>query len=62
VCDYVLIAEEMFAAAALATGDESTAAVLGAEDVGKFISIALILLGIGLLTLLKVNLGALLSI
>jgi hypothetical protein len=61
VCDYVLIAEEMFAASALATGDAATAASLSAEDVGKIISIALILIGIGLL-LLKINLAALLSI
>ena len=61
VCDYVLIAEEMFAASALATGDMTTAASLGAEDVGKIISIALIILGIGAL-LLRMNLGALLSI
>jgi hypothetical protein len=61
VCDYVLIAEEMFAASALATGDPTTAASLSAEDVGKIISIALIIIGIGLL-LFNVNLGALLSI
>lgn len=51
VCDYVLIGEEMFAASALATGDAATAASLGAEDVGKVISVVLILLGIGLLQL-----------
>ena len=61
VCDYVLIAEEMFAASALATGDMTTAASLSAEDVGKAISIALIILGIAAL-LFSVNLGALLSI
>ncbi len=61
VCDYVLIAEEMFAASALATGDETTAASLGAEDIGKIISIALILLGMGAL-LFRMNLGALISI
>jgi hypothetical protein len=61
VCDYVLIAEEMFAASALATGDMTTAASLGAEDVGKIIAIALIILGIAAL-LLSVNVGALLSI
>jgi hypothetical protein len=49
VCDYVLIGEEMFAASALATGDAATAATLGAEDVGKVISVVLLLLGLGLL-------------
>jgi hypothetical protein len=51
VCDYVLIGEEMFAASALATGDAATAASLGAEDVGKIISVVLILLGTGLVQL-----------
>lgn len=61
VSDYVLIAEEMFAASALATGDPTTAASLGAEDVGKAISIGLIILGV-LGALLGASLGALLSI
>ena len=51
VCDYVLMGEEMFAASALATGDVGTTATLGAEDVGKVISVVLILLGTGLLQL-----------
>jgi len=51
VCDYVLIGEEMFVASALATGDAATAASLGAEDVGKIIAVALILLGTALLQL-----------
>lgn len=61
VCDYVLIAEEMFAASALATGDPTTVASLAAEDIGKLILIALLILGIGLL-LFGFNLGALLFI
>jgi len=61
VCDYVLIAEEMFAASALATGDAATAASLAAEDIGKMILIALLIVGIALL-MLGVNLGALLFI
>lgn len=61
VCDYVLMGEEMFAAAALATGDVGSAATLGAEDVGKVISLVLILLGTGLLQL-GVKLAPLLSL
>jgi len=49
VCDYVLIGEEVFAAAALATGDTGSTATLYAEDLGKVISLILLWLGIGLL-------------
>ncbi len=61
VSDYVLIAEEMYAASALATGDPTTAASLGAEDVGKIIAFGLIILGIGAL-LFGASLAVLLSI
>jgi hypothetical protein len=46
VADYSFIGEEIFAAGALASGDRETLASIRAQDVGKFISIVLIVLGV----------------
>jgi hypothetical protein len=46
VADYSFIGEEIFAAGALASGDRETLASIRAQDIGKFISIVLIVLGV----------------
>lgn len=46
VADYSFIGEEIFAAGALASGDKETLASIRAQDIGKFISIILIVLGV----------------
>jgi len=47
--DYAFIGEEIFAAGALASGDRETLATIRGQDIGKIISIALIVLGVILL-------------
>ncbi|MEM1623111.1 MAG: DUF6754 domain-containing protein [Sulfolobales archaeon] len=49
VADYSFIGEEIFAAGALASGDRETLASIRGQDVGKLLSIILIVLGILLL-------------
>lgn len=49
VADYSFIGEEIFAAGALASGDKETLASIRGQDIGKLLSIALIVLGILLL-------------
>ncbi|MEM2005673.1 MAG: DUF6754 domain-containing protein [Zestosphaera sp.] len=44
--DYAFIGEEIFAAGAMASGDKESLAAIRGQDVGKLVSIALILLGI----------------
>jgi hypothetical protein len=46
VADYSFIGEEIFAAGALASGDKETLASIRAQDIGKFISVVLIVLGV----------------
>ena len=46
VADYSFIGEEIFAAGALASGDKETLASIRGQDLGKLISIALVVLGI----------------
>ena len=46
VADYSLIGEEIFAAGALASGDKETLVSIRGQDLGKLISIALVVLGI----------------
>ena len=60
-CDYVFIGEEIFAAAALASGDPAIIATIRSQDIGKLIALALIVIGLVLLPL-GVNLGKLLFI
>ncbi|MEM0196262.1 MAG: DUF6754 domain-containing protein [Sulfolobales archaeon] len=49
VADYSFIGEEIFAAGALASGDRETLASIRGQDIGKLLSIILIVLGILLL-------------
>ncbi|MCS7368923.1 MAG: hypothetical protein NDF57_04375 [archaeon GBS-70-058] len=49
-CDYVLLGEELYAAAAYVTRDPKIIGVLFAHDLGKYISFALLLIGIILIT------------
>jgi hypothetical protein len=51
VCDYAFIGEEIFAAGAMASGDAATLASIRGQDVGKLLSIILIVLGLILLPL-----------
>jgi len=51
VCDYAFIGEEIFAAGAMASGDAATLASITGQDVGKLLSIILIVLGLILLPL-----------
>jgi hypothetical protein len=44
--DYAFIGEEIFAAGAMASGDKESLAAIKGQDIGKLMSIALILLGI----------------
>ncbi|MCX8184192.1 MAG: hypothetical protein RMI56_04845 [Sulfolobales archaeon] len=46
VADYSFIGEEIFAAGALASGDKETLASIRGQDVGKFLAIVLIIMGI----------------
>ncbi len=50
VADYSFIGEEIFAAGALASGDKETLASIRGQDVGKLLTIVLVILGV--LTLL----------
>ncbi|MGC9148845.1 MAG: DUF6754 domain-containing protein [Sulfolobales archaeon] len=47
--DYAFIGEEIFAAGALASGDKETLASIRGQDIGKILSIALVILGVLLL-------------
>jgi len=49
--DYALIGEEIFAAGAMASGDVETLSSIRGQDVGKLVSISLIMLGLLLLAL-----------
>ncbi|MEM2207352.1 MAG: DUF6754 domain-containing protein [Sulfolobales archaeon] len=49
VADYSFIGEEIFAAGALASGDKETLASIRGQDIGKVLSIVLIVLGVLLL-------------
>lgn len=49
LADYAFIGEEIYAAGALASGDVTTLASLRAQDIGKLISIVLIIVGVILL-------------
>lgn len=49
VADYSFIGEEVFAAGALASGDKETLASIRGQDVGKLLSIVLMVLGIFML-------------
>jgi hypothetical protein len=49
-CDYVLIGEELYAAAAYITRDPKIIGVLLAHDLGKYISFILLIVGIILIT------------
>jgi hypothetical protein len=44
-CDYALLGEEVFAAAAYVSGDPAQVATIAAGDLGKYITIVLLLLG-----------------
>jgi hypothetical protein len=45
LCDYVLIGEELYAAGAVLSEDETLISALASEDIGKFILLGLTLLG-----------------
>jgi hypothetical protein len=49
-CDYALLGEELYAAAAYVTRDPKIIGVLFAHDLGKYISFALLIIGIILIT------------
>lgn len=49
VADYSFIGEEIFAAGAMASGDRETLASIRGQDIGKLISIILLILGVLLL-------------
>ena len=49
-CDYVLLGEELYAAAAYVTRDPKIIGVLFAHDLGKYISFILLIVGIALIT------------
>ncbi|NIM97299.1 MAG: hypothetical protein GTO24_04215, partial [candidate division Zixibacteria bacterium] len=65
-CDYTLIGEELFAASAYLSKDPKLLGSLKGQDVGKFIFLVLIVVGVAMLTLNMVlgwslpNLGAIL--
>ncbi len=50
-CDYTLIGEEFFAASAYLSGEPTQLGSLLGQDVGKFVTVALILLGVALATI-----------
>lgn len=54
-CDYTLIGEEFFAASAYLSGAPDQLGSLKGQDVGKFIVVALILVGVTLTTLAEVT-------
>jgi hypothetical protein len=46
LCDYSLIGEELFAAAAVVSGESAQLGVIKGQDVSKFVVLALLILGI----------------
>jgi len=56
-CDYTLIGEELFAASAYLSKDPKLLGSLKGQDVGKFIFLAAILLGVILITFEILNIG-----
>ena len=56
-CDYTLIGEELFAASAYLSKDPKLLGSLKGQDVGKFIFLAAILLGVILITFQILNIG-----
>lgn len=51
LCDYSLIGEELFAAAAAISGEDTQLGIIRGQDVSKFIVLALLVLGIMLSTM-----------